>query len=124
EPVAVVFAIEPHLAEDAAELVEIEAEELPPVLDAVDAPGIFTPGLSTEAIVLRGGYGDVEAGFAAAHAIVSLDLKVGRHSGVPLETRGALARFDAGRDVLELYGAAAMRLGRPVKWIEDRREHL
>src|SRR5262249_44008635 len=100
------------------------------------------------------------------------DLEIGRHSGVPLETRGALAHVDAMRDVVELYGAAkvphrnrdglarylgrpaaavvlkegstgggfgirgelypedflvclaAMRLQRPVKWIEDRREHL
>ena len=36
----------------------------------------------------------------------SSTLAVGRHSGVPLETRGAIARYDAGRDVLELHGAA------------------
>jgi CO/xanthine dehydrogenase Mo-binding subunit len=172
EPVAAVFATDAYLAEDAAELVTIDAEELPPILDSRAAPGSFAAGLSTEAIVLRAGYGDVEAAFATAHAIVELDLTIGRHSGVPLETRGALARFDAARDVLELYGAtkvphrnrdalarmlgrrtnavvlkegntgggfgirgelypedflvsiAAMRLGRPVKWIEDRREHL
>ena len=172
EPIAVVFATDPYLAEDAAEFVSIEADELVPILDASAPPGSFAPGLSTEALVLRVGYGDAEAAFASAHAVVSLDLTIGRHSGVPLETRGALARLDASRDVLELYGAAkvphrnrdalarmfgrsstavvlkegntgggfgirgelypedflacvaAMRLGRPVKWIEDRREHL
>jgi len=172
EPVAVVFATDLYLAEDAAELVSVEAEELAPILDANAAPGSFAPGLSTEALVLRAGYGDVEAAFAAADGIVAPDLTIGRHSGVPLETRGALARFNAAVDVLELYGAAkvphrnrdalarmlgrsatavvlkegntgggfgvrgelypedflvclaAMRLGRPVKWIEDRREHL
>ena len=31
-------------------------------------PAAFAPGLSTEALVLRAGYGDVEAAFAAAHA--------------------------------------------------------
>jgi aerobic carbon-monoxide dehydrogenase large subunit len=172
EPVAVVFATDPYLAEDTAELVSIEADELTPILDASAPAGNFAPGLSTEALVLRAGYGDVEAAFAAAHAVVALDLAIGRHSGVPLETRGALARFDTSRDVLELYGAAkvphrnrdalarmfgrsstavvlkegntgggfgvrgelypedflvciaAMRLERPVKWIEDRREHL
>jgi aerobic carbon-monoxide dehydrogenase large subunit len=172
EPVAVVFATDPYLAEDAAELVSVEADELAPILDASASPGAFAQGLSTEALVMRAGYGDVEAAFGAAHAVVVLDLAIGRHSGVPIETRGALARFDAARDVLELYGAAkvphrnrdalarmfgrsttavvlkegntgggfgvrgelypedflvclaAMRLGRPVKWIEDRREHL
>ena len=44
--------------------------------------------------------------FASAHAVVELDLAIGRHSGVPLETRGAIARYDAARDVLELHGAA------------------
>ena len=172
EPIAAVFAIDPYLAEDAAEVVSVEADMLEPILDGSGALGSFAPGLSTEALVLRAGYGDVEAAFAAAHAIVALDLTIGRHSGVPLETRGALARFNAAADVLELYGAAkvphrnrdalarmfgrsmsavvlkegntgggfgvrgelypedflvcvaAMRLGRPVKWIEDRHEHL
>jgi aerobic carbon-monoxide dehydrogenase large subunit len=172
EPVAAVFATDAYLAEDAADLVAIDAAELPPVLDAEAIPGSFAPGLATEALVLREGYGDVDAAFAAADAIVALDLEIGRHSGVPLETRGALAHYDASRDVLELYGAAkvphrnrdglarmfgrsaaavvlkegntgggfgirgelypedflvclaALRLGRPVKWIEDRREHL
>ncbi len=172
EPVAAVFATDPYLAEDAADLVLIDAEELTPLLDADAAPGSFAPGLSTEALVMRAGYGEVEAAFAAAHAIVALDLTIGRHTGVPIETRGALAHWDTARDVLELYGAAkvphrnrdalarmlgrsaaavvlkegntgggfgirgelypedflvclaALRLGRPVKWIEDRREHL
>src|SRR5438552_7002575 len=143
-----------------------------PVLAADAPPGSFAPGQFTEALVLRAGYGEVDAAFAAAHAVVALDLTIGRHSAVPLETRGALARYDPARDVLELYGAtkvphrnrdalarmfgrpaagvvlkegntgggfggrgelypedflvclAALRLSRPVKWIEDRREHL
>ena len=86
EPVAVVFATDPYLAEDAAELVSVEGDELAPILDAGAAPGNFTPGLSTEALVLRAGYGDVEAAFAAAHGMVTLDLTIGRHSAVPMET--------------------------------------
>jgi len=96
EPVAVVFATDAYLAEDAADLVTVEAEELPPLLDAAAAPGSFAAGLSTEALVLRTGYGEVDAAFASAHAMIALDLEIGRHSGVPLETRGALAvRCDA-----------------------------
>jgi aerobic carbon-monoxide dehydrogenase large subunit len=172
EPVAAIFADDPYLAEDAAELVTLDVEELPAILGADDDPGEFAPDLSTEPAVLRKGYGDVDAAFAAAHTIVAATLSIGRHSGVPLETRGAIARYDTARDVLELHGAAkvphwnrdqiarmlgrkpasvqlyeghvgggfgirgelypedilvcaaALRFGRPVKWIEDRREHL
>lgn len=172
EPVAAVFAEDPYLAEDAAEMVALDIEELPSILEAQDHPGEFGPNLSTEPAILRKGYGDIGAAFASAHTIVSATLSVGRHSGVPLETRGAIARYDAERDVLELHGAAkvphwnrdqiarmlgrpaasvqlyeghvgggfgirgelypedilvcaaALRFRRPVKWIEDRREHL
>jgi carbon-monoxide dehydrogenase large subunit/6-hydroxypseudooxynicotine dehydrogenase subunit gamma len=172
EPVAVVFATTPHMAEDAAARVDVQVEALPPVMDASAPPGEFAPGLTTEPTVVRKGYGDVDAAFAQAHAVVALDLSIGRHSGVPLECRGAIARYDAARDVLEMYGAAkkshwnrdemarmlgrspstfhlyeghvgggfgvrgeiypedvlvclaALRLRRPVKWIEDRRENL
>src|SRR5207253_6499117 len=102
----VVFADDPYLAEDAAELVGVEIDVLPPLLDARDEPGEFLPGLNTEPAVIRKGYGDVEAAFSAAWAEVSLTLSIGRHSGVPLECRGAVARYDAARDVLEMHGAA------------------
>ncbi len=172
EPVAAVFAEDPYLAEDAADLVSVEVKELPVVLAAHEPPSEFEPGRSTEPLVIRKGYGDVEAAFRAAHSVIELDLSIGRHSGVPLETRGAIARYDAARDLIQMYGAAkvphrtrdgiarvlsrdparihlyeghvgggfgvrgevypedvlvclgALRLGRPVKWIEDRYEHL
>ena len=41
EPVAAVFATDPYVAEDAADLVAVEVEELPVVLDAAAAPGEF-----------------------------------------------------------------------------------
>ena len=56
--------------------------------------------------ILQKAYGDVDAAFRNAHAVVSLELSIGRHSGVPMETRGAIARYDAARDILELHGAA------------------
>src|SRR5512145_489458 len=72
EPVAVVFAEDPYLAEDAADLVSVDVRELPPVLDAQAAPAEFGPGRSTEPLVIRKGYGDVEAAFRAAHTVVEL----------------------------------------------------
>src|SRR4051794_23761503 len=172
EPIAVVFAEDPYRAEDAAERIIAEIEELLAILSTDGDPGVFEEGLSTEPMVIEKSYGDIEAAFRAAHAIVSLDLSIGRHTGMPLETRGAIARYDAARDALELHGAAkvphrnqeqiakilsrplaslhlfeghvgggfgvrgelypedvlvcvgAMRLGRPVKWVEDRQEHF
>jgi carbon-monoxide dehydrogenase large subunit/6-hydroxypseudooxynicotine dehydrogenase subunit gamma len=106
EPVAAVFAEDPYVAEDAADLVTMEVEELPPLLDARDDPAEFSFGRDTEATILTQGYGDVEAVFKSAPHIVECKLTSGRHSGVPLECRGAIGRYDASRDVLELHGAA------------------
>src|SRR5579863_6088449 len=106
EPVAAVFADDPYLAEDAAELVTLDVEELPAILHTDVEPGEFEPGRSTEPAIVRKGYGDVDSAFRAAHAVVAATLSTGRHSGVPLETRGAIARYDAARNVLELHGAA------------------
>ena len=172
DPVAAVFAEHPYLAEDVADRIVLEVEELPPLLRAEQEPAEFEPGRSTEPGIVRKEYGDIEAAFRNAHSVVSLELRVGRHSGVPLETRGAIGRYDGARDVLELHGAAKVphwnrdqiarmlgiapsrvhlyeghvgggfgirgelypedvlvcaasrRFHRPVKWIEDRREHL
>src|SRR4051812_1230441 len=106
DPVAAVFASDPYLAEDAAELVEVEIEELPVILDARAPPGEFEDGRSTEPAIVEKSYGDLAAAFRQAHAVVELDLSIGRHSGVPMETRGAIGRYDAANDVLEMHGAA------------------
>jgi carbon-monoxide dehydrogenase large subunit len=172
EPVAVVFADDQYIAEDAADLVEIDIEALPVVVDAVSKPGVYEADLTTEPSVVRKGYGDIDLAFRNAHTVVSLELSVGRHTGVPMETRGAIARHDEVRDVLEMHGAAkvphwnrdtmakmlgrerdafqlyeghvgggfgirgeiypedvlvcaaALKFKKPIKWIEDRREHL
>jgi carbon-monoxide dehydrogenase large subunit len=171
EPVAVVFADDPYLAEDAADAVFIDIDEVDPDLDPTN-PGRFHPDLTAEAAIIVKEYGDLEHAFAHASEIVELRLSVGRHSGVPMETRGAVATWDSESGSLRMYGAAkvphynrkalasmldleqervhlheghvgggfgvrgelypedvlvcaaTMNFGRPVKWIEDRREHL
>ncbi len=175
EPVAVIFAEDAYIAEDAADLVDLTIGELKATLLATEQPAAYDderPDLTTETSVLRKEYGDVDAAFRGAHAVVALELSVGRHTGVPIETRGAIARYDAARNLLEMHGAAkvphwnrdtlaqmlgrardsvqlyeghvgggfgirgelypedvlactaALKFRRPIKWIEDRREHL
>ena len=106
EPIAAVFAVDPYSAEDIAELVAPEIEPLAACVDPVALPRELAPGLGTEVAVITKAYGDLEAAFAAAHVVVSLELTVGRHSGVPLETRGAIAIPEAESGILRLYGAA------------------
>ena len=53
EPVAAVFATDPYVAEDAADLVAIAVEELPVILDAIAAPGEFEDGRSTEPAIVE-----------------------------------------------------------------------
>src|SRR5688572_9286278 len=134
EPVALVFAADQYLAEDAADLVEIDIEPLPTVLDAAAEPGRFDDTLSTEPTVIEKSYGDVSATFAGAAYVIALDLAVGRHTGVPMETRGAIATYDEKRDMLEMHGAAkvphwnrdriALMLGRSAERVQLYEGHV
>jgi aerobic carbon-monoxide dehydrogenase large subunit len=109
EPIAVVLAEDPYLAEDAVELIGVEYEELPVVLDARSAieadDSRSLDGFEVEAATLSMGYGDVEEAFRSAAHVVEIEVKIGRHSGVPLETRGLVADYDAGSDHLTIWGA-------------------
>ena len=80
DPVAAVFAEDAYVAEDAADLVAVEYEDLPVVVSASDPPGEFEPGRSSEAIVLRHSYGDIDAAFSNAHTVIALDLSTGLRS--------------------------------------------
>ena len=109
EPVAVVVADDPYLAEDAAELIEVSYEALPVALDAREAVEADAPQLrdeaGNEAATLSMGYGDVEEAFRRAARVVEAEVKIGRHSGVPLETRGLVAEYDGGSDHLTIWGS-------------------
>lgn len=110
EPVAIVVADDAYAAEDAAGLVEVDCRPLPVVLDPIAAMSADSPSLwddrGNEAVELRKGFGDVEAAFAEADQVVAAELRVGRHSGVPMEPRGLVAEWDSGRRALTVWGAA------------------
>jgi carbon-monoxide dehydrogenase large subunit len=175
EPVAVVLAEDPYAAEDAAELVDLDIDEAPPVLDALTAAGPGAPqlfGAGNVAADFTLGFGDVDAAFGRAATVVETEIEIGRHTAVPLEPRALLADVDPAAGTLSIYGMTkvpvfnrdvlagllgmpedlihvhavdagggfgvrgefypedflvpwlATRLRRPVKWTEDRAEHL
>src|ERR1700688_1571492 len=178
EPVAIVVATDRYLAEDAADLIEVQYRIRPAVVDPLEA-------LSLDAPVLHDGfkgnvasdrtfrYGDPEQAFASAAHRISLDIRYPRNSCTPIETYGVVADYDPSDDAYDvlanfqgpfsihavlsralkvpgnrlrlrtppdsggsfgvkqgvfpyivLVAAAARAAGRPVKWIEDRLEHL
>lgn len=177
EPVVVIVAENRHIAEDAAALVAVDYETLPAVVDCRAAlkPGTPSVHLGAEgnlAARLAVGFGDVDAAFAGAPHILTVDLMQHRGAAHPMEGRAVLAEHDPTSGRLTLHSAtqspylvrrflarllgldeqdlrvvapdvgggfgpkavfypeeavlavAAMKLGRPVKWAEDRREHF
>ena len=176
EPLAMVLAEDPYVAEDAADLVFADIEPEDPVVtlaDALEGTRLAHPEIGTNVAAHHvAARGDAEAAFARADYTRRERFTCHRHSSVPLETRGLVAEWDTHAATLRVWGAtkapffarrtlaamlgleerqveqieldvggsfgargefypedllvpfAAMRVGRPVKWIEDRRENL
>lgn len=117
-PVAAVAATDPHLAEEALRLIEVEYEVLPPVLDVYAAaqPGspVLHEALRTKSLLetsdqptnvaqhFRHVLGDPEAGFAAADVVIEREFRTSLvHQGY-LEPHAATAFWQAD-DSLTLY---------------------
>ncbi len=175
EPVAMVVAGTRAEAEDAAERVRIEWQELPVVADKKTALAAGSPVIHAELgdnLAFRKviDTGSVDAAFAKADRVIEETFEFGRHTAVSLEARAALAQYDKGTGKLTIttssqcphmiqrvfaqtlgvpdhrvqiiapdvggsfglkihtYGdevataAAAIQLGRPVKFVADRLE--
>jgi len=107
-PVAAIVAESAALARDAAELIEVDYEPLPPIADP-------ERGLETGAALahtelgtnqafswpLKGG--DVDGAFGRAALVVKVRLDHNRLAGAPMEPRGVLARYDAGTGELTIW---------------------
>jgi aerobic carbon-monoxide dehydrogenase large subunit len=176
EPVVGVAAVDRATAEDAADLVGVEYDPLPPVLEPeealrADAPLVFEEVGSNILWHNTFPYGDVEGAFAQADTVVNERVTIHRYASTPLETFGVMAQFEPATQSYTIWGhtqqpaqdlhvlaaalgispgkirmivppmggsfgnkvrplfivAAALlacKAGRPVKWIEDRRESL
>jgi carbon-monoxide dehydrogenase large subunit len=177
EAVAAIVAEDEYVARDVAELVSVEYQPLPAVVDPLKA---IEPGSTpvhedlSDNICLRWRrrYGDVAGAFASSYETVALKLRIQRLAPTPMETRGIVASYDRPTGLLTVWSSTqspnslrewlsealnhpenlvrviapdvgggfgakyncypedviachiSMRLGRPVKWIEDRIENL
>ena len=178
EPVALVVAESRYIAEDAAELVEIDYEPLEAVIDPQPAcenaaPLLHPEAKTNEVSVREFSYGDIAAAFARADRRIAMTAEFPRLSFTPIECYVVVAQHNAAKssyDVLAnfqgpfsmhpvmaralrvagpklrlrippdsggsfgiklsvfpyvvLIALAAQVTGRPVKWVEDRIEHL
>ena len=178
EPVALVVADSRYIAEDAAELVEIDYAPLDAVIDPVaacekSAPLLHPQAKTNEVSVREFTYGVPEAAFARADRRIAMTVPFHRLSFTPIECYVVVAQYNPAKssyDVLAnfqgpfsihpvmaralrvpgpklrlripadsggsfgiklsvfpyvvLMALAAKITGRPVKWVEDRIEHL
>jgi len=101
QPVAVVIAESRAIAEDAAELIEMDIEPLEVVTDVFaamedGAPRLFDEVPNNIAVRYGGKRGeDVDAAFASAPIKIKQRIRSQRVNAVPMEPRGVLATRDA-----------------------------
>jgi carbon-monoxide dehydrogenase large subunit len=176
EPIAVVLADTPSMAEDALDYIDLDIDPLPAITNREQAeamPAVLFEGHgSNAALTWKAFKGDADAAFASADYVRRETFKVQRHAAMFMEPRGFVAEWnnEAGKltvwgaaktawynrrvlaaslgleldavDLIEvdvgggfgsrgefypedyLIPAAAKFIGRPVKWTEDRREHM
>ena len=117
EAVAIVVAETASQAQDAAEAVAVDYQELPWIAQIKDALAPAAPAVWDEMpdnVLVDTFFGDAaatEQAFAAADHIVEMEFNVGRVTGVPMEPRAALGYWDAatGRGTLWAGSGGAVR---------------
>ena len=108
EPVVAVVAETRQQAEDALPLIDVEFEELPPVVDMETALDPATPLIHAElgdnlCFTRSLNVGDVDGAFAQADAVVGTTFHFGRHTGVTLEPRCQIADWSSAEQKLTVW---------------------
>ena len=116
EPVALVIAESRALAEDAAQAIAFEWDELPPMVDPrlalePDAPRLHAELDSNLMFAATVATANVEQAFAQAGTVVELALRTERVTAMALEPRGLLAQWDAAQHRLTVH------MGTQVPWM-------
>jgi aerobic carbon-monoxide dehydrogenase large subunit len=108
EPVALVVAESEYIAQDAAELIAIEYEDLPPLVTASDAIADGAVRVHDELpdnLAFDYEYGNREStqpGFTQAAHVVRVELHAQRISGNPMEPKSCIALYDAADELFEI----------------------
>src|SRR6204780_1036768 len=110
EAVAVIVAESRYAAEDAAQLVELDLEPLPPVLDpeqALEAGAtIVHDKFSTNLIgAFTAGKGDAAAALARAPPTLKRRFHHHRYAAMPMECRGVVGLYDHRTDSVTIWSA-------------------
>ena len=109
EPVALVVAQTDYIAQDAAEQIEIEYEDLPVFVEAAAASADGAERLHDDVpgnLAFEYEYGNREAAdqaMAGAAHVVRVQVRAQRIAGNPMEPKSATAAYDAGSDTFELW---------------------
>ncbi len=108
EAVAAVVAVDRYVAEDAAEMVVVDYEDLAVHVDPVQAYGAGVDPVHDAApdnVLIARVFeaGEVEAALGSAAVVLEREYRTNRHAGVPLEGRGAVAHWDEGAETLTLH---------------------
>jgi 4-hydroxybenzoyl-CoA reductase subunit alpha len=110
DDVAAVCAIDPEIAEEALELIEVDYEELPAVFDPLaskkeGAPQIHAGTKNNTSFAMYKEFGDVEKAFAECDAIYEDTFFSQAVNHAPLEPHAALAQFDPLNGELTLWSS-------------------
>ena len=110
QAVAIVVAEERYLARDGADLIEVDYEPLPVILDPLEALKDDSKPMHPDVdsnVVLRSwrGAGDVDAALAEADQVIQQRYLVQRLAPAPMETRGVLAHYLPQEDFLTVWSS-------------------
>jgi carbon-monoxide dehydrogenase large subunit len=104
EPVAIVVAESPALAEDAIGLIAVDIEPLPASMGRQSETLVFETSRSNVAVTVSGLRGDADAVFRDAPYVRRESFKVHRHTALPMETRGLFAEWHTKDETLRVSG--------------------
>src|SRR5579864_2866669 len=106
-PVAVVVAEDRYAAKDAADLIQVDYDELPVVTDeekaAQGGPVVHEQFKTNVAYKLTAGEGDIEAALKSADKVIKQRILHRRLAPIAMEPRGVLARYYPGEQELTLW---------------------